>query len=142
MLDFEKSIRAQATRILESINTKTYEIAWELFSGIVARTPSPSNPGPHAKGVLANQWYPQTGGFSGAKGNSTSATGSDSLSRIKAAMSGNAFNGKDGVLTLTNNLDYAGLAETDGWLKTSPYRMVALSLQATTAKYKGVIIVP
>lgn len=141
MLDFEKSIRAQATRILANINTKTYEIAWDLFSGIVARTPSPSNPGPHAKGVLANQWYPQAGGYSAAKGNSTSATGSDSLSRIKAAMSGNAFNGVDGLLTLSNNLDYAGLAETDGWLKTSPYRMVALSLQATLAKYqKGTII--
>jgi hypothetical protein len=53
------------------------------------------------------------------------------------------FYDKDGRVTLTNNLDYAVQAESTGWNPprwkgTPPYRMVALSLQATAAKFKTV----
>ena len=141
MSPFEQSIRAASANILSDVNLKCYQISWELFSLIVNKTPSPANDSPHAKGLLSNQWYPMLGGgLSGSKGTSTSANGSDSLSRIKAMMSAKEFLSKDGKFTLSNNLDYADTAETTGWAKTPPYRMVALSFQATLAKFSKVNI--
>lgn len=55
-------------------------------------------------------------------------------------MNGREFTGKDGRITLTNNLDYAVQAESEGWKRTAPYRMVALSLQATVTKFRQVKI--
>lgn len=143
MSRFESAVRAAANKVLVDINLKCYQISWELFSSIVNKTPSPSNPGPKAKGLLANQWYPEVRGFSGARGSAKSATGGDSLSRIRAMMNGVEFYDKDGKFTLSNNLPYAVQAESIGWNPprwkgTQPYRMVALSLQATAAKYKTV----
>ena len=137
---FEKSVRAACGKILDDVNQKVYQISWELFSSVVNKTPSPTNPGPTAKGLLANQWYPMAGGTSASRGTSTSPSGSDSLSRIRSMMNGREFSKKDGLLTLSNNLDYAMKAEEEGWVRTSGYRMVALSLQSTAAKYKQVNI--
>jgi hypothetical protein len=80
------------------------------------------------------------GGASNSLGTGKSKNGSSSLARIKAMMNGLEFYNKDGKFTLSNNLDYAVLAESEGWKRTPPYRMVALSLQATVAKYKVVKI--
>jgi hypothetical protein len=60
-------------------------------------------------------------------------------------MNGIEFYNKNGRITLSNNLDYAVQAESEGWNPprwkgTKPYRMVALSLQATVAKYNKVRI--
>lgn len=137
---FSNSVKASCTKILNDIDAKCFQISWELFSLVVSKTPSPSNPGPRAKGLLANQWYPMSGGVSAAVGTSTNASGNDSLSRIRSMMNGRDFFGKDGRLTLSNNLDYAVKAESDGWQRTAPYRMVALSLQATVTKFKQVNI--
>lgn len=137
---FEKSVKAASSKILDDISKKCYQISWELFTSVVNKTPSPTNPGPQAKGLLANQWYPLAGGSSAARGTSTSPNGTDSLSRIRAMMNGREFTGKDGSITLTNNLDYAVQAESEGWKRTAPYRMVALSLQATVTKFRQVKI--
>lgn len=137
---FERSVRAASSRILVAVNLKCYEIAWELFSSVVSKTPSPTNPGRYAKGLLVNQWYPQERSASSAKGSTKSPSGSDSLSRIRAMLNGLEFYDKDGKFTLSNNLDYAVQAESRGWQRTPPYRMVALSLQATAAKFKKVKI--
>ena len=140
---FEQSVRAATNRILVEANLKCYNIAWELFTSVVKKTPSPTNPGPYAKGLLANQWYAQERGASAACGAIANPSGADSLARIKAMMNGTEFYDRDGKITLSNNLHYAGQAESEGWNPprwrgTPPYRMVALSLQATVAKFKKV----
>lgn len=143
---FATSIQLSTTKILAKVNEQVYRIAWELFTNVVKFTPSPSNPGPHAKGLLANQWYPKAGSASSEKSIATSGTGAGSLSRINAMMGGKEFLGKDGKLTLTNNMDYAQRAESEGWPrpkwsgKIGPYMMAARSLQATVAKYRKVTI--
>lgn len=138
---FEKSVRAATNKILVDVNLKCYSIAWGLFTLVVQKTPSPANPGPDAKGLLANQWYPQERGASAARSKALSHNGSGSLSRIQAIMNGIEFYARDGKITMSNNMPYAVLAESTGWNPpkwkgTAPYRMVALSLQATVAKHK------
>lgn len=149
---FLSSIQLNSKVILEKINKECYRIAWDLFTGVVANSPSPSNPGPWADGLLANQWYPQAGSPSKALGADTSPNGSASLARINGMVKGREFFGKDGKLFLTNNLDYAFRAEYLGWHppewsgksgsdgKGSPYMMVARSLQATVQRNKKIRI--
>lgn len=142
---FEKSIRAASNKILVDVNLKCYQIAWELFTSVVNKTPSPANSSPAAKGLLVNQWYPLARGASNTRGSAKSPGGADSLARIRAMMNGIEFYDRDGRVTLSNNLDYAVLAESEGWKPprwtgTPAYRMVALSLQATVAKFSKVKI--
>ena len=140
---FMDSLNRNILRVKQEVNDKIYKISIELFLSIVAKSPSPSNPGEHAKGLLANQWYPKVGsGFSDELGTSTSPNGAGSRARIETLRGGKAFLNKDGRLSLTNNLHYAYRAEMLGWPRpewsgsVGPYRMVALSLQAIAAKYK------
>lgn len=144
-MGFASSLRANTTRVMQKVNVKCYKIAKELFTSIVQLSPSPSHPGPYADGYLVNQWYPEEGNyFSEELGpdSDISATGQGSLSRI-ASLAGGEFLMKDGVLTLTNNTHYAYRAEALGWPasegwsgRIGPYRMVALSIQIISAKYK------
>lgn len=136
-LDFSASIDRNVLRLKQEINDKVYKISIELFLAVVAKTPSPAFPGKHAKGLLANQWYPAVGGeFSTERGTDTSRNGAASKSRIVALRGGNEFLGQNGKLTLANNLEYAYRAEVLGWAKTGPYAMVRLALQEIAAKYK------
>ena len=141
-MKFSDSLRANIKKTLLRVNEASYKVARELFDSVVYLTPSPTHPGPHAHGMLANQWFPEENDFSEELDNRLSPTGADSLARIQA-MKGYVFNGRDGKLTLTNNLSYAYRAEAlgwpvaDGWSgQIGPYRMVALSLQLIAAKYK------
>lgn len=139
---FTESIRLNSAAILQQVNKEVYRIAWELFTSVVILTPSPSQPGRFAKGVLANQWYPSTGSGVSTSGTSASNTGSESLARINAIVKGKEFLGKDGRLTLSNNVPYAYNAEVEGWNpptwsgKVKAYRMVARSLMAVAARNK------
>lgn len=140
-LGFAASIKFNGSAILQKVNEEVNRIAWELFTSVVKLTPSPSFPGKYAKGVLANQWYPSTGNASAAKGTDRSPTGSASLARINAVVkSSNEFLGKDGKLTMANNLDYAVQAERLGWARTKGYHMVGKSLIAVAAKNKRIKI--
>lgn len=126
-----------------TVNDTCYQIAREAFLSIVNLTPSPSHPGHTAKGLLVNNWFPVNGsGFSSSKTSSTSPYGAESIARIKS-LRGGQFLDKDGTVTLSNNLHYAYRAEVLGWPasggwsgKVGPYRMVALSLQAVSARYR------
>lgn len=141
---FLASLNRNIQRVEREINDKVYKISIELFLSVVSKSPSPDNPGEFAKGLLANQWYPKAGaGFSSFQTTAISRNGQASRDRINALRGGNEFLGKDGRLSLTNNLDYAYRAEVLGWPKSDgwsgnvgPYRMVALSLQAVAARYK------
>lgn len=149
-LGFSASIDANILRIKSLTNAAVYKISIELFRRIVERSPSPEHPGPFALGLLANQWYPREGGFSSAVGTDTSPNGIASYNRISAITvdGGNEFLGRDGLLTLSNNVDHAYRAEVLGWPSPAwsgktgsdgqggPYRMVALSLQEIAAKYR------
>jgi len=140
---FADSIRDSGRRALLATNDKVNQIAYELFTSVIKLTPSPSHPGKFAEGHLANQWYVEYGGFSDELSSATSPNGADSLARASAVRTGKAFLGKDGSVSLTNNLSYAyraealGWPEADGWAGvTGPYRMVGTSLQYVAAKYK------
>lgn len=140
---FSDSIKANSAKILETVNNQCYDIAFELFNTVINLTPSPEHPGPYAKGLLANQWYPlNSAAFSSELGSATSEDGTGSRDRLTEELYGSNFDGKDGVVTMTNNVPYSGLAEIYGWNPPDwsgtigPYRMVALSIQAVAAKYK------
>lgn len=138
---FSDSVNKNINKILTHIDEKCYSITWQLFTSIVNNTPSPSNPGQWAEGLMSNQWYPQVGNnFSMEFTSATSPNGSASLSRITSLKNTKTFYGKDGVMTMTNNSPWAYRAEYLGWTapqwsgKVGPYRMVAKSLQSVAAQ--------
>lgn len=140
---FAQSISLNIGKMEQAVNDKIYAIARELFTSIVKLTPSPSQrDAPTAKGLLVNNWFPKDGPeFSSETTTSTSPFGAASLTRINQ-LRGNSFLRDDGTVTLSNNLHYAYRAEVLGWPsppwsgRIGPYRMVALSMQATAARYK------
>lgn len=144
VLNFTASIDRNILRVQDEVNRKAYKITIELFLSVVRLTPSPAHPGDHAVGLLVNQWYPHTGsGFSASLDSSTSDDGNASQERIHGLRGGTEFLGKDGRISLANNLHYAVRAEKIGWPKSEgwsgkvgPYRMVMLSLALIAAKYK------
>jgi hypothetical protein len=140
---FSDSLKANSAKLLETINNKCYDRAFELFNMVISLTPSPEHPGPWAKGLLANQWYPNNGpDFSAEVGSATSDDGSESRQRLVTELLGTEFEGKDGVVTMANNLPYAYRAEKLGWPtpqwsgSIGPYAMVSMSIQYIAAKYK------
>lgn len=146
MSAFKLSIDSAIHTILTDINKKVYEISWALFTSVVQFSPSKRNPGPWAKGLLANQWYPSNGVPSSAESTATSGSGADSLNRINSfAAGGREFYKRDGKVYLSNNVEYAWRAEYGGWPTprwkgAKPYGMMAKSLQVISHKYKRVTI--
>ena len=140
---FAQSLSVNSATILRQVNDRTYAIARELFKSIVQLTPSPTQrDASSAQGVLVNNWFPVDGPeFSQASMTSKSDYGLASLARINQ-LRGNQFFRKDGAVTMSNNLHYAYRAEVLGWPsppwsgRVGPYRMVALSMQAISARYK------
>lgn len=134
MAGFGDSVNLNCQKILERIDKKCYSIAWNLFTTIVHATPV-------LKGELINNWFPLAGNsFSSEITSSLSLSGSGSLTRINALVNSKQFYGKDGVMTMTNNLSYAANAEYLGWPapqwsgKVGPYRMVGMSLAKIAAE--------
>jgi hypothetical protein len=134
MGSFADSVRANCQKIIQEVDKKCYFIVNQLFTSIVNLSPSPSNPGETAKGLLANQWYPQIGTTpSTTLTSATSPYGVSSLARIKSLENQKIFYAKDGAVTLTNNVPYILLAEKLGWRgehwsgNVGPYRMVERS---------------
>ncbi len=140
---FAQSVNANSLVVLRQVNNRVYDIARELFKSIVQLTPSPAQrDAGSAQGVLVNNWFPVDGPeFSQATTTTKSDYGLASLARINQLRGGQFFR-KDGAVTLSNNLHYAYRAEVLGWPsppwsgRVGPYRMVALSMQAISARYK------
>lgn len=117
-MDFARDIKAFEDKANAEMNKSVTKAVEILFFNVVALTPSPINPGPWAKGHLANQWYPAVGDNPDTStSDSVSNNGSDSLRRIKGLLSLNLFHGKDRTITLTNSVTYAYRAEHLGWPK-------------------------
>jgi len=135
-LSFADSVKANCQRMLAEVDKKCQHIAFSLFTEIVIETPVD-------KGLLCNNWFPGTGAdFSTEITSYKDTTGSGSKSRIYAMLGKGTFLGKDGSMTLANNLDYAYRAEVLGWPspewsgKVGPYAMVGKSLIKIASDYK------
>ena len=146
-MSFADDIKAISERTLKLASDNTNKIVSDLFTQVVVRSPSPSNPGHYAKGLLVNQYYTQVGeGYSSAVSSSTSLSGSDSLQRINDTLASSPFLGKDNTVTLANNTEEAYYADKLGWVKgqgtngwiwkgTVPYMMTHGAISYIQNKY-------
>lgn len=116
-MGFASDIRAFVEKAEKSMSDNTNKIVQDLFIAAVNYSPSPSNPGPYAIGLLANQWYASVSFPDLSLTSSTSPNGADSLSRIMALKDSNAFLGKDNTVYLSNNTEEAYYANRLGWQK-------------------------
>ena len=110
-------IRKFADKAQKAMSDNTNKIVQDLFDLAVQYSPSPIRPGPYAKGLLVNQWYPSVGSPDSTVTSATSPNGADSIARILGLASANAFLGKDNVVYLSNNTEEAYYANTLGWAK-------------------------
>lgn len=147
-MSFLSDIKAFQEKALKAASTNTTNIAQDAFLSAVDYSPSPSNPGPYAKGLLVNQYYAAIGNTpSSAVSTATNPTGEDSKARIKLLVASLPFFGKDNTVTLANNteeafyadkLGWAAGAGTNGWVWTgkAPYFMTAKAMSFIESKYK------
>lgn len=148
-MSLSDDIKAFRDKALLAASKNTNNIVEELFTQAVIRSPSPTNPGRFAKGLLVNQWYSSIGStYSLSVTSATNAYGIDSLSRIKATIAENPFLGKDNEVTLANNTQEAYHAEVLGWPagggangwvwsgRQGPYAMVRGAITYIQGKYQ------
>lgn len=146
-MGFANDIRAFCDKAAKKASDNTMQAAQDTFKLVVSLSPSPSNPGPYAKGLLVNQYYVSVGNYSTEFGTALSDTGADSLARIDGLSSTNAFLGKDSVVYLSNSTEEAIYADklgwaagkgTNGWVwsgNSGPYLMRDQAIQYTLAAY-------
>lgn len=144
-MGFAEDIKKFQEKALLAANQSVSNAVESLFTEVVVRSPSPSNPGNYAMGHLANQWYTMVGGgFSSENTSATNPNGADSLSRIKATLAQRIFLGQDNSISLTNNDSWSYRAEYLGWPKTDgapwkgrvgAYHMVSISLNNFKGAY-------
>ena len=97
--DLQKNIEAAKL----DINNKCYAIVDEVLIAVVDNTRV-------LTGLLKNSWFPTDGPEPSSEvGTEPDGTGSNSVMRIDSLKQSEAFNGKDGIVMMANNLDYAVL---------------------------------
>jgi hypothetical protein len=145
MGSFTESLQKNIERVKQEVDAKIIEQAQELFKLIVFYSPAQPS-AQYAKGQFKNSWYAVPDGF-----NETSislnydSSGADSLLRIDVLKDSNAFYGKDGFVSLTNNLPYSRNIEYAGWMKqedarwhdTPPYAPVRTAITLIATKQQG-----
>jgi len=147
MGSFADSIKKNIAEVKQEVNTKINKLFVFVGEGIVFRGPSSYLRGPYSDGLFTNQWYPQLGsGYSSSLTSQKSHEGLGSITRIREiALESKEFLGKDGSITLTNNVWYGPRIEYLGWPKDTPgyrwkgagaYHMVSFTLQDVAAKNK------
>lgn len=151
---FAEQIRAATRKIEHEINEKCYEVGRYLFYSIIALTPNQAVPQPYwpqypgyADGQMINNWFPVDGpSFSTQRTEDLDHRGGASKRRVRE-LRGKQFLGKDGTITLANNMHYAFRVEYAGWPKgggprgnwtgtRQPYAMVEHSIVLTSVRYK------
>ena len=125
MGSFAESILRDVEQVKEDINKEVIQKFVSLATDIVNYTPSPSWIGQiksysssspeFSDGLLANQWYVAENSISSELSSTKSSNGADSLRRIEESTKYKTFYGKDGMLSLANNVDYAYRVETLGY---------------------------
>lgn len=132
-LSFAADLKAKCDKMLVEVDRRCQHIAYTLFTRIVLETPV-------LTGTLSNNWFPGTGtDFSTEITTVADTSGSGSKARILSTLGKGTFLGKDGSMTLANNLDYAYRIEYEGWSKkltAYPIGMVRLSIINTAKDYK------
>lgn len=117
-MSFLSDIKAFQAKALKAASTNTTNIVQEAFLATVNYSPSPSNPGPYAKGLLVNQYYIAIGNTPSSEvSTATSDTGEASKTRIKLLSVSLPFFGKDNIVTLANNTEEVHYANKLGWEK-------------------------
>lgn len=128
---FADSVRASVEKTKLKVDYTVTLIAQDLFKEIVYMTPV-------LDGYLINNWFTKVGGgFSTATSPIPDQSGGGSLLNISSMFQQKPFYGKDGVVTMANNLPYAYRIEYLGWSRMkAPYGMVRISLGKVAAKYR------
>lgn len=133
---FAKSVLQNTKQVQQELNDNIIQFAQEAFVSVVEKSPSKLIGSNYAEGELKNQWYPAANALSSSLTSAKSQVGADSLSRISSMDSWKTFLGKDGYVSLTNNISYAYQAEALGWGYTTPYGMVERAYIEAKAKLK------
>lgn len=136
-LSFAVDLKAKCDKMLAEVDRQCQHIAFMLFTSIVIETPV-------LTGKLCNNWFPGVGtDFSSEITNLADTSGGGSKARIYSILGQGTFLGKDGALTLANNLDYAYRAEVLGWPKedgwsgrVGPYAMVDKAMKSTAVQFR------
>lgn len=119
MSGFAAHLRGNILRVQKEINFKLNHVAFLLFTYIVKKSPHVGD-GPYVSGHFINNWFPAVNGFDGSTTSALDPDGKGSISRIEALVkNNNAFFMRDGMISLSNNLDYAFRVEYAqfGWPK-------------------------
>lgn len=145
MASFSQSILKNTKAIKQEINDKITGVAVYGFQQAIAESPSEDRHGSEwSTGLLINQWYPAYNSVSTMLTSQTDGIGIDSLQRVYDIKDKNYFYGKDGYVSLTNNVSYAYRADTLGWKpsaehpswtgKVAPYAMVDKAMHRMKVK--------
>lgn len=143
-MGFAKGIAATSKKMQREVNQKTNEIAADLFTTIINKTPIGTS---DTKGQLINNWHI---GFGRGKYNngirkSFKTSGIASRNDVAKLREAREFLAKDGEVSFTNSISYAWRAEYLGWptprwtgriVEGASYGMVRNSLTAIAAKYR------
>lgn len=143
-LGFAASVRATANKQLAQVNKKITDITLDLFITVVKL--SPTHPmAKYSKGEFINNWMATANGVDYSTRSARSYDGMASLTSIAALKTRDVFLRKDGFVTLTNNVPYAGLVEYEGWKpernprwsgRVGPYAPVRNAFIRVVPKYK------
>lgn len=135
-------IKAFREKALKAASDNTNNVFRDSGKLVIRFSPSPSNPGPYATGLLVNQWMFSIGMPDLSVGTATSPTGADSISRLDAFLATNPWLGKDATAYITNSTEeaiYADLLDwkkgqgTNGWIWSG--RAGAYQMRAQTIIY-------
>lgn len=114
---FSDHLRKNIDRVLVETNYKITNVAYQLFSRVVYKSPHEGQ-GPYVSGHFINNWFPAINSYNSSTTSETEPDGAGSTARIDSVIKkSNAFYKKDGFVTLSNNLDYSARVESLGWPK-------------------------
>lgn len=148
MASFAESIKRNSETIMSNVAHQCELIAKDLFTEAVnyspTKPPLKSLEAKYAKGHFINNWMVGINSFNTSTTSATDVRGGQSLAQI-STISVSIFFKKDGMVSLSNSLDYARNIEYLGWPKTSgetwtgrvsPYAPVRKAFIYTMPKYK------
>jgi len=138
-MGFADSLKKNIDNRFKEVASKIVEV-FQVTGGVVVSF-SPTQPGaPHAKGEFINNWFPMLNGESSDTTSTFDFSGTGSLSRIQNfGQTAEVYfsKGKDGYMTLSNNVDYAYLVEYSGWPSGKPpYAPIRNSIPVVVTMFK------
>lgn len=123
-MGFADSLKRNIQGVLAQTANACTERAITLFNFAVDYSPlqvDAEYPGTYATGLFANSWYPAFDEFDETVGTVADESASGSRARIDNLRNKGMFLGKDGFISLSNNLKYAYRVEYRGWPQEDGY---------------------